>query len=56
MHQRAFVLQPLQDLGANLTLNGKTLQDLLADCSDQSIALLTELTTPSPCLPFSNLS
>tara|TARA_B110000046_G_scaffold186022_1_gene231476 strand:+ start:2783 stop:3271 length:489 start_codon:yes stop_codon:yes gene_type:complete len=38
MHERAFVLAPLSDLGANLVLpNGENIVSLLAKCSDQGI-------------------
>ncbi|MFA7437818.1 2-amino-4-hydroxy-6-hydroxymethyldihydropteridine diphosphokinase [Castellaniella sp.] len=37
MHQRAFVLQPLQDLAPDLTLPQGPLAALLAQCRDQKI-------------------
>lgn len=36
-HERAFVLQPLLDLGAGFKLMQKNLPELLATCSDQGI-------------------
>ena len=37
MHERAFVLQPLQDLAPDLQLMHGHLTDLLAGCADQDI-------------------
>ena len=37
MHQRAFVLRPLQDLAPQLRLVQGTLDELLAQCADQKL-------------------
>lgn len=41
MHLRAFVLRPLQDLAPDLMLQGRSLQDLLAACTDQALEVLS---------------
>jgi 2-amino-4-hydroxy-6-hydroxymethyldihydropteridine diphosphokinase len=37
MHQRAFVLRPLQDLAPDLQLAQGSLNALLIDCQDQKL-------------------
>ena len=37
MHQRAFVLKPLQDIAGNLQLAQGSIQTLLAQCKDQGL-------------------
>lgn len=41
MHERAFVLQPLQDLNPTLVLEQGPLDTLLTQCSDQVIEKIT---------------
>lgn len=41
MHLRAFVLRPLLDLAPDMHLDGKSLADLLKDCADQELQLLS---------------
>ena len=40
MHERAFVLRPLQDLAPSLQLNGQSLAQLLQACADQRLEKL----------------
>ncbi|TAL86560.1 MAG: 2-amino-4-hydroxy-6-hydroxymethyldihydropteridine diphosphokinase [Candidimonas sp.] len=42
MHQRAFVLKPLSELAAGLSLPQGSLKDLLAACADQAIERLPD--------------
>ena len=42
MHQRAFVLRPLQDLAPNLQLSQGSFSTLLADCQDQTLQRLVD--------------
>lgn len=42
MHQRAFVLRPLQDLAPNLQLSQGSFSALLADCRDQKLQRLVD--------------